>query len=117
MGGASSSRQVTPDDMKAKAVGLPVEDENGGEVFKVVSKEELYKQVDSVSIHYVLSERAVGIVGRLDLSLIKRTACFINISRGELVEEMALLDTLESGAIRGVAVDVFNIKPLRNNSR
>lgn len=36
---------------KAKAVGLPVEDENGEKVFKVVSKEELFKQADFVSIH------------------------------------------------------------------
>ena len=104
-------------DEKAKAVSLPVEDENGEKVFKVVPKEELFKQADFVAIHYVLSERSVGIVGRSDLTLMKKSACFINISRGELVDETALLDTLESGAIRGAALDVFNIEPLPKDSR
>lgn len=47
----------------------------------------------------------------------KKSACFINISRGELVGETAFLDTLESGVIRGAALDVFNIEPLPKDSR
>jgi phosphoglycerate dehydrogenase-like enzyme len=104
-------------DEKAKAAGLPVEDEDGEKVFKVVSKEELFKQADIVSVHYVLSERSRGIVSRADLSLLKKSAFFINTSRGPLVDEAALLDTLETGAIRGAAVDVFDIEPLPNDSR
>jgi phosphoglycerate dehydrogenase-like enzyme len=104
-------------DEKAKAAGLPVEDEDGEKVFKVVSKEELFKQADIVSIHYVLSERSRGIVGHADLSLMKKSAFFINTSRGPLVDEEALIDVLERGAIRGAALDVFDIEPLPKNSR
>ena len=103
-------------DEKAKAAGLPVEDEDGEKVFKVVSKEELFKQSDIVSIHYVLSERSRGIVGHADLSLMKKSAFLINISRGPLVDEEALLNVLERGAIRGAALDVFNIEPLPKDS-
>ena len=104
-------------DEKAKAAGLPVEDENGEKVFRVVSKEELFKLSDVISIHYVLSDRSHGIVGHADLSLMKKSAFFINTSRGPLVDEGALLDVLERGAIRGAALDVFNIEPLPKDSR
>ena len=113
------SASLTQDiaDEKAKAAGLPVEDEDGEKVFKVVSKEELLKQADIVSVHYVLSERSRGLVSRADLALLKKSAFFINTSRGPVVDEEALLDVLESGAIRGAALDVFDIEPLPNDSR
>jgi phosphoglycerate dehydrogenase-like enzyme len=104
-------------DEKAKAAGLPVEGEDGEKTFKVVSKEEVFKQADFASVHYVLSDRSRGIVGRAELSLLKKTAFLINISRGPLIDEAALLDTLESGAIRGAALDVYDIEPLPKDSR
>lgn len=104
-------------DEKAKAAGLPVEDEDGEKVFRVVSKEELFKEADVVSVHYVLSSRSRGIVGRADLALMKKSALFINSARGPLVDEEALLDTLESGAIRGAALDVYDTEPLPKDSR
>jgi len=103
-------------DEKAKALGLPVEDEDG-KVFKVVSKEELFKEADVFSVHYVLSDRSRGIVGKEDLALLKPSALFVNTSRGPLVDEDALLDVLEKGSIRGAAIDVFEIEPLPKESR
>ena len=104
-------------DEKAKAAGLPVEDEDGEKIFKVVSKEELFKQADIASVHYVLSERSRGIVSRTDLALLKKSAFLINTSRGPVVDEEGLLDILENGAIRGAALDVFEIEPLPKDSR
>jgi lactate dehydrogenase-like 2-hydroxyacid dehydrogenase len=112
---SSSLTQETADE-QAKALGLPVE-EDGEKVFRAVSKEELFKEADVLSVHYVLSERSRGIVGAEDLALLKPTALFVNTSRGPLVAEDALLDVLEKGKIRGAALDVFDIEPLPKESK
>jgi len=79
---------------------------------QLVSKEDLFKQADFVTIHMVLSDRSRGIVGKEDLSLMKSTAYFINTSRGPLVDEAALIETLQQHKIAGAAIDVFNTEPL-----
>lgn len=103
-------------DKLAEDVGLPAlgggianESEN---TFKAVTKEELFKTADVVSLHYVLSARSRGIVGAQELSWLKQSALLINTSRGPLIDESALLDTLRNGRIRGAALDVFDIEPL-----
>jgi lactate dehydrogenase-like 2-hydroxyacid dehydrogenase len=103
-------------DEKAKSAGLAVEDENGEKTFKAVSKEELFKTADVVSVHYVLSDRSRGIVGKTDLELMKNSAFLVNTSRGSLVQEQALLDVLKAGTIRGAALDVFDLEPLPQDS-
>lgn len=104
-------------DKKAEEAGLPsTRPEDGEKTFKVVTKEELFKQGDVVSIHYVLSPRSKGIVGTEDLALMKKSALLINTSRGPLIDEAALLETLKKGAIRGAAIDVYEIEPLPLNS-
>jgi lactate dehydrogenase-like 2-hydroxyacid dehydrogenase len=103
-------------DQKAKELGLPIE-EDDEKTFQVVSKEELFKQADVLSVHYVLSPRSVGVVGAKDLALMKPTALFVNTSRGPLVTESALLDVLEQGKIRGAALDVFDLEPLAQDSK
>lgn len=107
-------------DQLAEEAGLPVtgagmanDDEK---TFKVVSKEELFKTADVVSVHYVLSERSKGIVGAKELEWVKPSGLVVNTSRGPLVDEAALLDTLRNGRIRGAALDVFDIEPLPADS-
>ncbi|KAF4634566.1 hypothetical protein G7Y89_g3532 [Cudoniella acicularis] len=104
-------------DQKAKEAGLPVEDENGEKTFKVVSKEELFKIADVLSVHYVLSERSRGIVGAEDLKLLKKSALLVNTSRGPVVDEEALIKVLDEGLIRGAALDVYEIEPLPQDSK
>ncbi|KAF6823904.1 d-isomer specific 2-hydroxyacid dehydrogenase [Colletotrichum plurivorum] len=97
---------------KAQAEGLPVEGPDGEKTFKVVSREELFASADVLSVHLVLSDRSRGIVGAEDLARMKKTAFLINTSRGPLVNEKDLLETLNKGAIRGCALDVHDIEPL-----
>ncbi|KAF2110334.1 glycerate dehydrogenase [Lophiotrema nucula] len=108
-------------DKQAEDVGLPA---NGGGIvgenektFKAVSKEEVFKTADVVSLHYVLSARSRGIVGAKELGWLKDSALLINTSRGPLIDEEALLKTLKEGRIRGAALDVFEIEPLPANSQ
>jgi lactate dehydrogenase-like 2-hydroxyacid dehydrogenase len=107
-------------DKLVEECGLPVT--GGGmtgendQTFKVVAKEQLFTSSDVVSVHYVLSERSKGVVGTQELQWMKPTGLLINTSRGPLVDETALLDTLRHGRIRGAALDVFDIEPLPADS-
>jgi phosphoglycerate dehydrogenase-like enzyme len=77
-----------------------------------VSKEELFRQSDILTIHVVLSERTKGMVGEAELALMKPTAHLINTSRGPVVTESALIRALQARKIAGAALDVFDVEPL-----
>jgi phosphoglycerate dehydrogenase-like enzyme len=81
----------------------------------LVSKEELFKQADFVTIHMVLSDRSRGIVDKESLLLMKPTAYFINTSRGPLVNEAGLTEVLQQHKIAGAALDVYDTEPLPAN--
>lgn len=80
------------------------------------SKEELFKEADVLSVHYVLSERSVGIVGEKELRSMKPSAIVVNTSRGPLIDETALLKVLDEGRIGGAGLDVFDTEPLPKDS-
>jgi phosphoglycerate dehydrogenase-like enzyme len=78
----------------------------------LVSKEELLRQADIVSLHLVLSDRTRGLIGAGELALMKRSARLVNTSRGPIVVEAALIAALEAGQIAGAAIDVYDVEPL-----
>lgn len=77
-----------------------------------VSKEGLLSQSDVLSIHLVLGDRTRGLIGASELSLMKSSAYLVNTSRGPIVDEAALIAALESNAIAGAGLDVFEVEPL-----
>ena len=77
-----------------------------------VTKEELLQRSDFVSIHVQLSPRTEGLIGAADLALMKPTAYLINTSRGQCVDEDALIRALQEKRIAGAGIDVFNVEPL-----
>ena len=79
---------------------------------RFVSKDELLSKSDIATIHLVLSDRTRGLLGQRELSLMKPSAYLVNTSRGPIVDESALIGALESGAIAGAGLDVFDIEPL-----
>ena len=79
---------------------------------ELVSKSELFRRSDILTIHLRLSGHTKGLVGGAELGLMKPTARLINTSRGPIVDEAALIDALQSAAIAGAAVDVFDEEPL-----
>jgi phosphoglycerate dehydrogenase-like enzyme len=79
---------------------------------ELVTKDELFRRADVVTIHLILSERTRGLVGAVELALMKPTARLVNTSRGPIVDEQALIETLRAQAIAGAAVDVFDTEPL-----
>jgi phosphoglycerate dehydrogenase-like enzyme len=78
----------------------------------LVTKDELFRQADVVTIHLILSRRTRGLVGAADLALMRPTSWLINTSRGPIVDEGALVQALTSRAIAGAALDVFGTEPL-----
>ena len=78
----------------------------------LVTKEELFRQADIVTIHLVLSGRTQGLVGAEELALMKPTARLVNTSRGPIVVEADLLRALRNGKIAGAGIDVFDQEPL-----
>ena len=78
----------------------------------LVTKDELFSQSDVITVHMVLGDRSRGLIGASDLARMKPTAHLINTSRGPIVDEKALVEALEKGAIAGAGLDVFDQEPL-----
>ncbi len=73
---------------------------------------ELLPVADFVSLHAVLKPETQHLIDRAGLALMKASAVLINVSRGALVDESALLDALLAGRIAGAGLDVFSQEPL-----
>ena len=79
---------------------------------RLVGRDELLAGADVVTIHLVLSERTRGLIGARELALMRPSAYLVNTSRGPIVEERALIRALETGAIAGAGLDVYDEEPL-----
>jgi phosphoglycerate dehydrogenase-like enzyme len=77
-----------------------------------VSKDDLFRNSDFVTIHNVLSDRSRGMVGARELGLMKKTSYLINTSRGPIVDDKALIAALQNKTIAGAGLDVFDVEPL-----
>jgi len=72
----------------------------------------LLTTADFVSLHAVLNPDTRHLIGRAELATMKPSAMLINVSRGALVDEAALLEALLAGRIAGAGLDVFSQEPL-----
>ena len=77
-----------------------------------VSKDELLAAADVLGVFLVFSERSRNTLGAADLAKMKPGAILVNISRGPLVNEEALIQALRSGPLGGAGLDVFDREPL-----
>ncbi len=83
---------------------------------KFAELDELLSKSDVVSIHVPLTSRTKGLISKEKIELMKPTAFLINISRGAVIDENALIDALKNNKIAGAALDVFMQEPLPPNS-
>ena len=74
-------------------------------------KQELLKNSDYVSMHCPLTENTKHMINKESLSLMKPSAFIINTSRGALIDESALIETLKNGTIAGAGLDVQETEP------
>jgi phosphoglycerate dehydrogenase-like enzyme len=82
----------------------------------MVTKDELLKEADMVSVNCDLNPTSYHILGDMEFSMMKATAVAINTARGPLMDEKALVDALRSQKIAGAALDVFEEEPLPADS-
>ncbi|MCC0014712.1 MAG: C-terminal binding protein [Rhodobiaceae bacterium] len=69
-------------------------------------------QCDLVSVHCTLSDKTRHLIGATEFAAMKPSAIFVNVSRGALVDETALLAALKKGCIAGAGLDVYSQEPL-----
>ena len=77
-----------------------------------MSKDDLLKSSDIISIHLVLGDRYKNLITKKELGLMKKTAFLINTSRGPIINENDLIEVLKDEKIAGVGLDVFDKEPL-----
>lgn len=80
--------------------------------YPCVTIEQLMSESDVVSVHAPLNERTAGLIGSREIALMKPTAFIVNMGRGGIVDETALAEAVNAGAIAGAALDVFSTEPL-----
>ena len=82
-----------------------------------MSKEDLLKNSDIISIHLVLGERYKNLITKKELGMMKKTAFLINTSRGPIINENDLIETLKDEKIAGAGLDVFDKEPLAQDHK
>ncbi len=83
--------------------------------YTYVSRDELFKKSDFLTLHCPLTDHTKEVVNKETLSLMKPTAFIINTSRGGVINENDLCDALERGIISGAAIDVATTEPMRES--
>ena len=77
-----------------------------------MSKDDLLKTADIISIHVVLGERYNNLIAKKELEMMKKSSFLINTSRGPIINEDDLIEALKDEKIAGAGLDVFNKEPL-----
>jgi len=76
-----------------------------------VTLDELLEKSDFITVNVPLTEETKGMIGRNEISKMKKGAYLINSARGGIIDEEALLDALHEGKLSGVALDVYEQQP------
>jgi D-3-phosphoglycerate dehydrogenase len=83
---------------------------------RMVSKDELLRQADFISLNCDLNPTSYHLVSDYEFSLVRPSAVIINTARGPILDEQALIRALQGGRIAGAALDVFEVEPLPPDS-
>ena len=112
--GAELARLVAPFEMRVLAYSPRADAARARAlgVSLVPTLDELFRESDFISLHSRLEPHTRGMIGEREFRLMKPTAYFINVARGELVDQEAMVRGLREGWIRGAALDVFEDEPL-----
>ena len=77
-----------------------------------MSKEDLLKNSDIISIHVVLNEKYKNLITKKELNMVKKSSFLINTSRGQIIDENDLVQALKDDTISGAGLDVYKKEPL-----
>ena len=82
---------------------------------RFVDLDELMSTSDHIHLAQALNDETQRMIGERELRLMKKDAHLINVARGELVDQRALLKVLKEGGIAGYATDVFEVEPVKDD--
>jgi len=82
-----------------------------------MTKEDLLKNSDFISIHVVLGERYKNLITKKEFKMMKKSAFLINTSRGSIINENDLVEALDKEIIAGVGLDVYENEPLAQDHK
>ena len=85
-----------------------------GDATELVSLEDLFRRSDLISLHAALTPENHHLIGAAAFERMKPGVLLVNVARGPLIDEAALLEALRWGRIGGVALDVFELEPPKN---
>jgi D-3-phosphoglycerate dehydrogenase / 2-oxoglutarate reductase len=80
-------------------------------VTSVARLDDLWGRCDFISLHTPMTAETKNLIGTRELALMKPTVRLINCARGGLIDEKALLESLDAGKVAGAAIDVFETEP------
>jgi glyoxylate reductase len=95
----------------AEAFGMRIVHTRGAGPYQELPLDELLAEADVVSLHVPLTRETRHLIGVRELALMRPSAVLVNVSRGPVVDEAALVDALTSGRIAGAALDVYEREP------
>ncbi|MSN95737.1 D-2-hydroxyacid dehydrogenase [Campylobacter sp. FMV-PI01] len=87
---------------------------NNDSNFRQVSLDELLQECDIISIHAPLNENTKNLIGKNELSKIKKGAILMNFGRGGIIDEIALANAIDDGNLK-VVLDVLETEPMTKN--
>lgn len=86
------------------------------DMIKYTDLDTLLEKSDIVSLHCPLNSQSQNLFNEATFSKMKDGAYFINTARGPIVNEMALKNALESNKLKGAAIDVLEVEPMKKDS-
>ena len=85
-------------------------------VRRATSLDALLTETNILTVHVPLTDETRGMIGKRELSRLPSRSVVVNMARGGIIDEAALVAALESDQLRGAALDVFNTEPLATDS-
>jgi phosphoglycerate dehydrogenase-like enzyme len=111
--GRELARLVAPFGMTVLGYSTHVDREQAAALgIHLTGLDDLMRDSDFVSLHSRLTLQSRRMIGRPQFALMKPTAFLLNVARGELVDQQALVEVLRERRIAGAALDVFEREPL-----
>ncbi len=112
-----AARKLKAFDVRIIGVKNTVEKvEHFDEIYSIKEMDRLLEQSDFVIILVPLTDETKGMIGEEQFKKMKQTAWFINVARGPVVKEEALIKAVKEGWIAGAGLDVFEKEPLPEDS-
>lgn len=115
--GRALAERVKPFGMKILTTRrVPTPDPLVDATFAPAQLNEMLAQCDFVAVCAPLTKETEGMIGRAQFASMKKSAVIVNVGRGPVIDEEALIEALQSKQIHGAALDVFTVEPLPGES-